>query len=80
MDATETLKRIRELLAVRRLSREQSAELQELIEALDEWIMKGGFLPTPWAVGQKKSAESSTVVASRLSVAKGGVWPRVREE
>lgn len=50
MDPNEALKKIRELLKIRRLSREESAELQELVEGLDEWITKGGFLPSSWSV------------------------------
>ena len=26
--------------------------LAELVEALDEWISRGGFLPSPWSKGR----------------------------
>lgn len=29
---------------------DQSARLAELVESLDEWIMKGGFLPDEWVL------------------------------
>jgi hypothetical protein len=46
MDPTATLKRIREIC-------EQGnaidlAELIDLVEALDQWMTRGGFLPTQW--------------------------------
>lgn len=28
--------------------------LAELFDALDEWILKGGFLPTSWREGQMR--------------------------
>lgn len=53
MDPNETLKKIRTLLKIRRLTREESAELQELVEALDEWMMNGGCAPVQWTVAQR---------------------------
>lgn len=57
MDPTETLTRIRQTLvevfdgddveALRTLQ-----DLADLIEALDQWIMAGGFLPVPWTMAQ----------------------------
>jgi hypothetical protein len=29
--------------------------LAELVEALDEWLASGGFLPSDWAAGRAKS-------------------------
>lgn len=55
MDVDATLARIRELTAeidTRELTLAQSSELVELVElveALDEWLTGGGFLPARWA-------------------------------
>lgn len=38
-----------------------ATRLAELVQALDEWILKGGFLPADWA-------ESRTCAAYRLPV------------
>jgi len=51
MDPNETLKMIRS--RIRRLNvgqpfRNDGEELAELVEALDEWLTKGGFLPSDW--------------------------------
>ena len=55
MDPDEALKRLRELTQnVLRLAElgednaELGVELAEQVEALDEWISKGGFLPKAW--------------------------------
>ena len=55
MDPNETLRRMRELAAeIPKLDMESLAdhwkatELAELVEALDNWITKGGFLPAAW--------------------------------
>jgi hypothetical protein len=51
MDPNETLRQIR-TLANRILNDEyteyDSLELAELIDSLDNWILKGGFLPNNW--------------------------------
>ncbi len=57
MDPNENLKRQRVL--VKRIlnslrASEQSTELAELVEALDQWITNGGFLPKPWARWEPK--------------------------
>jgi hypothetical protein len=49
MDPDHTLANIRRLAAREDLSPEDAAYLAELVEALDEWISKGGYLPRPWA-------------------------------
>jgi len=52
MDPTDTLRAIR--LILRRaeerhgLDAEDAGSLQEHIQALDEWLSKGGFLPHQW--------------------------------
>jgi len=51
MDPNENLKMIRS--RVGRLNsgnpdRNDGEELAELVEALDEWLSKGGFLPVDW--------------------------------
>ena len=30
----------------------------ELFNALDQWIVNGGFLPAPWAIGQRRRTET----------------------
>lgn len=56
MDPDETLRQIRLLIKQMRVDespeiRKQHADdLAELIEALDEWLSKGGFSPAAWAV------------------------------
>lgn len=46
MDPNATLKELRELL--KRGMRPDLERARELFEALDEWILKGGFLPDDW--------------------------------
>ena len=55
MDADEALKRIREKVVAVLISRDnetllndEAGELAELVEGLDTWITKGGFLPAEW--------------------------------
>lgn len=55
MDPNAALAEIRELLAQDRrqldaggLHRDDAATLMERLEALDEWLSKGGFLPADW--------------------------------
>lgn len=51
MDPNETLRRIRILTALalmQGLTDEQTQELARLVNALDEWIRKGGFFPRDW--------------------------------
>jgi hypothetical protein len=56
MDPNATLDRIRELVASINKNdgldeddfQSMASELAEYVEALDEWISKGGFLPTAW--------------------------------
>jgi hypothetical protein len=43
------LAEIRRLAAREELGPEDAAYLAELVEALDEWISKGGILPRSWA-------------------------------
>lgn len=43
MDPNETLRRIR--AAIRN---DETGELAELVEALDDWLSGGGFLPSAW--------------------------------
>lgn len=56
MDPNETLRRARNI-AARAFDGGASFELAELAEAfqdLDEWIMKGGFLPSQWEANRPK--------------------------
>lgn len=52
MDPNATLTELRELAAYnlndQRLDRPETDRLTELFIALDEWIAKGGFLPSEW--------------------------------
>jgi hypothetical protein len=51
MDPNATLARIRQLTTIGKthvLKEDESTELVDLISALDEWIVKGGFFPRDW--------------------------------
>src|SRR5438309_721184 len=49
MDPNETLKRLlEEARQGIRFARPDAMTIAELVEALDGWIRKGGFLPTDW--------------------------------
>jgi len=52
MDPTETLQRIRELLVLIPTTEgwhaDNITELTDLVEALDGWMARGGFLPAQW--------------------------------
>lgn len=76
---------------MRRMSREQTEEMQGLIEHLDEWMSKGGFMPTAWMKGRNEAKEVSvrnsetgnfgvsevkTICSNELM--KGGMWPRIK--
>ena len=53
MDPTANLEEIRKLAAIQvhgvGLVEEQFMRLVDLIEALDGWLSKGGFLPVQWS-------------------------------
>ncbi|MFD7161410.1 hypothetical protein ACFV9C_42965 [Kribbella sp. NPDC059898] len=49
MDPNETLAMIRALVSSQ-LELECGGELAELVQALDEWMSGGGFLPHDWQV------------------------------
>lgn len=58
MDPDALLARIRELVAdalPRPLSEALAYDLAIEVQALDEWLMKGGFLPTEWRQQQRIS-------------------------
>lgn len=50
MDPDETLRQIRELVAdqLEQPTYEKGRKLAALVDALDEWIIHGGFLPRDW--------------------------------
>jgi hypothetical protein len=51
MDPNEALDRIRNLIRmddVMPLDRDDVGTFIELVQSLDEWITKGGFLPSDW--------------------------------
>jgi hypothetical protein len=53
MDPDAALAQIRELIADQQTHNElndtDTDRLVELIDSLDEWMTKGGFLPTEWS-------------------------------
>lgn len=77
MDPNSALIQIRVLLRIRRLSQEQSAELQDLVEELDEWLVSGGFLPAAWR--SKNSSRSSRDVAEKKNN-RAGTWPIIKKQ
>ena len=49
MDPTMTLRQIRQLIVDgKKNTNFQEGEILELIDNLDEWLSKGGFLPQQW--------------------------------
>jgi hypothetical protein len=49
MDPNETLREIRELVRPGAEAQDpDGARLSELVQALDEWLSKGGFAPAEW--------------------------------
>lgn len=52
LDPNETLDRIRDILYG--ATDDYPHELADLIEALDHWIMAGGFLPAQWSTAQMR--------------------------
>jgi hypothetical protein len=61
MDPNETLKRIRQIAGrfEKGQARNQDGpELADLIDALDGWISRGGFLPRDWARAADKTVQS----------------------
>lgn len=53
MDPDATLAQIRALIIQHQTSSEEmstgdAADLVDLVDSLDEWLTKGGFLPTEW--------------------------------
>jgi hypothetical protein len=48
MDPNATLERMLTLANQQRLDEYESAELQELVLNLNEWIIAGGFFPRNW--------------------------------
>jgi hypothetical protein len=75
MDPTANLAEIRQLTAkgLRSsikyvgplLSAEEQYRLLELIEALDGWIMGGGFLPQSWAIKVAERLKETLTKAAR---------------
>lgn len=47
MDPDTCLAEIRELVA-QSLTEDDDTRLAEHVQALDEWLSRGGFLPAPW--------------------------------
>ena len=59
MDPTEALKKIRAILANGvdgcQVCGDAGRELADLVEGLDGWLSKGGFLPEAWNKGREGS-------------------------
>ncbi len=58
MDPNETLNEIRRLVRANNSSTfamrdEDTTYLTELVESLDQWLSRGGFLPQAWERGTK---------------------------
>ena len=55
MDPDEVLHRLRvEVQEVLRGEEPSPAAMAEAFEALDQWLSKGGFLPSDWAVPRQR--------------------------
>jgi hypothetical protein len=58
MDPNETLKRMLYLAAVLQdqgdPDPEIGAELATLVQAMNDWLSRGGFLPAAWAMGRDR--------------------------
>jgi hypothetical protein len=72
MDPTANLAEIRQLVAKGLkssfkppLSVEDQYRLLELIEALDWWLMRGGFLPQSWAIKVAERLKETLTKAAR---------------
>lgn len=77
MDPDATLAEIRQLNEAAKqapLNVEQTDQLSVLIEALDEWLTKGGFLPTEW--NALRTPLRTTPGEQTTYVQRGGVGTR----
>lgn len=79
MDPDDALTQIRELITKHQTSGEEmstsdAADLVELIDGLDEWLTKGGFLPTEW--NALRSPLRTTSTENVIRVQRGGVGTR----
>jgi hypothetical protein len=71
MDPNATLTRLRELVAAERrgpLTPDQGRDFAELFDALDEWIVRGGFLPADWTPfgGERPSSALNAHLETKL--------------
>jgi hypothetical protein len=48
MDPNETLRELRRILRAGAWDAADAERVRELIEALDAWLSRGGFLPDAW--------------------------------
>jgi hypothetical protein len=79
MDPDETLTQIRTLItnyqtSAEEMSTSDAAELVFLVDELDEWLTKGGFLPTEWNALRSPLRTTSTENVTRVQ--RGGVGTR----
>ena len=68
----ETRALVREILAAR-FESERANRLAELVDALDGWLARGGFLPSPWAatLGKTLAAKIADEEAKEERLAHG---------
>lgn len=79
MDPDATLAEIRQLNEKAKqapLGIEDTDQLSILIEALDEWLTKGGFLPTEWNALRSPLRETTSSGESVFRIQRGGVGTR----
>lgn len=66
MDPNETLARIRVLCTADGAWLDpEASELSELVEVLDEWLTRGGFLPSAWAAAIPTDADAIEVTGGK---------------
>ena len=76
MDPNEALNRIREELEL-----SDNDVLVEVFNALDNWLTRGGFLPTEWERKKPSITFTTPVVVDEChELMQGGIWPAVKEE
>lgn len=69
MDPNETLRIIRTQLTAWRSADQEGYDpdvLAETVEALNDWLAKGGWMPTPWAVGLLNKIQQDPAVQAAV--------------
>jgi hypothetical protein len=92
MDPDECLKQIRDLIMRVNAADDRgdfegfAADLAEHVEALDEWLSKGGFLPDAWRNGPIKRIDKAEIIELSLDQTPGpyagfvDTRPRITED